>query len=188
MSARGDFVGEQYDLGVSMVFSKGLKRLAGWRPGFFLVLAAAAAAQAELTQDQVSNQVQNPDYKISFEKRKIQVGLHALTVEVADTDLKRARGLMFRKKFVECDGMLFIFDRPERLSFWMKNTWMPLSIGYFDKNGRLLNVQEMEPSKSEMQTALPSYPSAGVAKYALEMPQGWFDKKKVSKGARLKLK
>lgn len=153
-----------------------------------LSLLIALPVFADLTMKQVQGQVENSKFKITFAKRKIRVGKHDLKVEIADSDIKRARGLMFRTKFEGIDGMLFIFEQPEPLSFWMKNTWMALSIGYFDRDGKLLNTVEMEPSKSETQAYYPSYPSAGSAKYALEMPPGWFEKNKIVVGTVLTLK
>lgn len=155
---------------------------------FLCAFLMGNGAFADLTADQVKNQVENPAFKISFKKKTIQVGKINLRVEIADTDLKRSRGLMFRKSFDGLDGMLFIFEVEEPLAFWMKNTWMPLSIGYFDAKGRLLNVEEMEPAKSEMQAHYPSYPSIGSAKYALEMPSGWFRQRQIKQGTILKLK
>lgn len=122
--------------------------------------------------------------EVHFDKKKIQVGGVALNVEIADTSEKSARGLMFRKKLEDGDGMLFVFPQEEPHTFWMKNTFIPLSIGFFDRSKKLIDIQDMEPVRSEMQTDLKTYPSAGPAMYALEVPQGWFKKHKVNLGAK----
>jgi len=120
-----------------------------------------------------------------FSKKQISVDNSKLTVEIADTPEKSAHGLMFRKTMSQDHGMLFIFPDEEPRSFWMKNTFLPLSIGYFSKEKVLIDIQDMEPVKSEMEQPK-VYPSAGPAKYALEVNQGWFKKNKIKLGAKLK--
>lgn len=119
---------------------------------------------------------------------KIKVGNTVLSVEVARTKKEQQRGLMFRKALDENKGMLFIFDKEEPRSFWMKNTFIPLSIGYFSAEKKLLEVIDMKPVVSEMQLDTPSYPSRFPAKYALEVNKGWFQRNKVPIGAMLVLK
>lgn len=114
---------------------------------------------------------------------QIAIGDKTLEVEIADTEQARTCGLMNRETLEEGKGMLFIFDRPAPLSFWMKNTTIPLSIGYFDENRKLLNTADMKPS-TKGQVDFPVYPSAGPARYALEVPQGWFNKNNIEKGMK----
>ena len=91
---------------------------------------------------------------------------------------------MYRKSMGANEGMLFVFDGPEPMAFWMKNTLIPLSIGYFDENKKLINTVEMSPAV--MGEARPkTYESARPAMYALEMNKGWFSKNKVKPGAIL---
>lgn len=122
-----------------------------------------------------------------FSKSKIQVGSKVIEVEVADQENEWAHGLMFKKDLGKDDGMLFIFPNSEDRSFWMKNTFVALTIGYFDKDLKLINTVDMKPVASEMETNLPSYKSAGPAQYALEMNQGWFQKNNIKPGALLKI-
>jgi uncharacterized membrane protein (UPF0127 family) len=119
--------------------------------------------------------------------KRLVIGGQTLLVEIADTEATRTKGLMFRKSLKDTEGMLFIFDQEEELSFWMKNTFIPLSIGYFNKSKKLIDIQDMAPVASEMQTDLPSYPSKEPAMYALEVPKGWFKKNKVHLGAVFRL-
>jgi len=122
-----------------------------------------------------------------FTKEKIQLAEHTLEVEVARTPDQHERGLMFREKLGKDDGMLFIFQMPEPLGFWMKNTLIDLSIGYFDKDQKLIDIQEMKSGKNIADAALPVYRSSGSAKYALEMNKGWFEQNNIKLGSALKL-
>lgn len=110
-----------------------------------------------------------------------------MEVEVAQTPQQLARGLMFRPRLAENEGMLFIFEDEQTRSFWMKNTLIDLSIGFFDKNQTLVDVQEMKSGKGIPDSALKSYLSVKPAKYALEMNTGWFDKKKIKIGTKLRI-
>ena len=122
-----------------------------------------------------------------FEKTKFSLNQQSLEAYVADDESKRERGLMFVERLPENTGMLFIFNDERELGFWMKNTLIPLSIGFFDKAGRLVDIQEMKVASSMVSQAVPSYRSRTNAQFALEMNSGWFAKRKVKVGARLKL-
>lgn len=122
-----------------------------------------------------------------FSRQKIQVASEVIEVDVAQTPPQHARGLMFRARLGENEGMLFIFEEEQTRSFWMKNTLIDLAIGFFDKNGTLVDVQEMKSGKGVPDSALKSYLSVKPAKYALEMNKGWFDRKKVKIGAKLRI-
>lgn len=129
--------------------------------------------------------------KVEFKTSEISVVFEKKTkkikVELAENDTQHARGLMFRKSLGANEGMLFIFPDETIRSFWMKNTIIDLSIGYFNKDKKLIDIQEMKAT-SMLQKDLPSYPSRGPAKYALEMPAYWFEKNGIRTGATLKLK
>ena len=122
-----------------------------------------------------------------FAKKKITLGSKTFVVEIADTPEKQERGLMFRDHLGDDEGMLFVFKNEETRFFWMKNTMIDLSIGFFDKNGTLVDVQEMKTGKNIADSDLPSYASSQPAKYALEMTKGWFDKNKVKLGSKLRI-
>ena len=126
------------------------------------------------------------DATVKFNHAKIQVGPKTLDVEVAETSPQHERGLMFRKKLDANEGMLFIFKTEQPLFFWMKNTIIDLSIGYFDKDGTLVDVQEMKAT-SVMDENPPNYPSKKPSLYALEMNKGWFAKNGIKPGAKLKI-
>ena len=104
-------------------------------------------------------------------------------VEIADDASERARGLMHRTALAENRGMLFVFPDEERLSFWMKNTLIPLSVAFMDSEGRIVDIQDMKPLDDEP----PSYVSAEPARYALEVNQGFFEERGVEVGDRAEL-
>ena len=104
-----------------------------------------------------------------------------ISAEIAKTNEDRARGYMERKKIPEGTGMLFVFERDQVLSFWMKNTPTPLSIAYIDSKGKIRDIFHMEPY------CLDSIISTVSVRYALEVPQGWFEKNGIKKGDYLNL-
>lgn len=107
-----------------------------------------------------------------------------IVAEIADTDPTRERGLMYRTKMGENEGMLFVFNQDENLGFWMKNTLIPLAIGYFDSKMKLIEVHEMVPAALGDQYPK-SYPSSKPARYALEMNKGWFTRNHIKPGTKL---
>lgn len=111
---------------------------------------------------------------------QLKLGKKTILVEIADTPSKRNTGLMFRKKLSDERGMLFVFPEEDYLSFWMKNTLIPLSIGFFDRNGILLEIHEMKPNQTSE-----TYGSRKKAIYALEVNSGWFDRNGIQPGAVL---
>lgn len=115
-------------------------------------------------------------------KIDIHVNDVAARVEVAATPEHRSRGLMYRRSMPYDEGMLFVFPDAAIRSFWMKNTFIPLDIGYFDADGFLIEVHQMEPDDGAK-----SYVSSAPALYALEMNQGWFEDNDLRRFAELKL-
>lgn len=121
--------------------------------------------------------------EIYFKTQKIKLGSVILSVEVADTAVKRERGLMFRTKLDPNKGMLFVFESEETRAFWMKNTFVDLAIGFFDKNKKLVDIIEMKAVKSEIEIPQ-TYPSRERSQYALEVNAQWFKKHKIPLGTR----
>src|SRR5215472_2828007 len=101
---------------------------------------------------------------------------HRLVAEVAMTVPDRTTGLMNRFSLQNDHGMLFVFDAPQPLAFWMKNTYIPLSIAYIDASGRIVNIEDMAPQTEE------THQSHGPALYALEMKKGWFAQRSIAEG------
>lgn len=109
----------------------------------------------------------------------LQIAGQTLVVEVADTPAAKARGLMFRTHLPEQQGMLFIWPYPQPVAMWMKNTPLPLSVAFLDETGTILNLADMEPHSLDV------HPSAGPARYALEVGQGWFARHGIAVGDRV---
>jgi uncharacterized protein len=102
-------------------------------------------------------------------------------VEIAATDVERERGLMKRTALAEDAGMLFVFDREQQLSFWMKDTLIPLSIAYINESGRIVDIQDMQPLDET------PHPSTEPAKYALEVNQDFFVARGIHVGDKVEL-
>jgi uncharacterized membrane protein (UPF0127 family) len=121
---------------------------------------------------------------IRFEKQELTLegsgGVPVTIVaEIARTGSERERGLMFRKEIKDGEGMIFIFDRDQILSFWMKNTLVPLSIAYISRDGVILEIRDLEPGN------LRPVVSGRSCRYALEVPKGWFGRAGLGPGNRL---
>jgi uncharacterized membrane protein (UPF0127 family) len=91
-----------------------------------------------------------------------------VNVEIANCPKSRRQGLMNRLSLDENTGMLFVFPNSQHRSFWMKETYLPLSIAYLNEEGTIINIEKMSPFD------LSSVRSESPAKYALEMNEGWF--------------
>jgi uncharacterized membrane protein (UPF0127 family) len=101
---------------------------------------------------------------------KIPLYVHGkeIWVEVANTPAERAKGLMGRNHLGSQEGMLFVFEREDYHTFWMKDTLIPLSIAFIDKSGRIVEIADMKP------LSLDSHGPPKPILYALEMNKGWF--------------
>lgn len=102
-----------------------------------------------------------------------------VTAEIADTEETRNRGFMEREQIPDGTGMLFVFERDQILSFWMKNTPHPLSIAYIDSTGKIRDIYHMTPF------SMANWTSTVSVRYALEVPQGWFEKEGVVVGDKV---
>lgn len=109
-------------------------------------------------------------------ENKLQVGDYTYTVEIARSGEERQRGLMHRESLGEYEGMLFVFERDQHLSFWMKNTYIPLSIAYISKSGVIKSIHHMEPE------SLRPVKSDYAVRFALELPRGSFQRSGVKVG------
>ena len=117
--------------------------------------------------------------EVTFKTSQVKVAGHPLKVELANDEPQRMQGLMFRKSLGAEDGMLFVFDEAAYHSMWMKNTLIPLSVAFVDRDGVILNILDMEPQ------TLDSHMAAGPAVYAIETNKGWFAAKKVKPGDKV---
>ena len=115
----------------------------------------------------------------------VSLGGQRYSVEIADTDAERARGLMFRDALPSGHGMLFIHDAEEPQAYWMKNTKIPLDILYFDDERKLVAQQRDVPPCS-LGDGCPSYPSDAPARYVLELNAGQAEALKLQDGAEIR--
>lgn len=102
-----------------------------------------------------------------------------VAVELARTQAQHAQGLMFREHLDADTGMLFEFDQERVLTFWMKNTVIPLDVLFFNASGQFLSVSTMTPCTVD---PCPMYSSRGEAGYALEMNAGFAQKHRIGTG------
>tara|TARA_B100000427_G_C15512270_1_gene596770 strand:+ start:2010 stop:2393 length:384 start_codon:yes stop_codon:yes gene_type:complete len=118
-----------------------------------------------------------------MKKKKIKIDNSTLWVEVACTPDERRRGLMNREALSENEGMLFLFSGDSTpLTFWMKNTSIPLSIAFIGKDNKIKEILDLEPQSEE------KIKSQNPAAAALEVNRGWFQKNKITVGSTVYLK
>ena len=125
----------------------------------------------------------------SLKKEKYLVCGELLLLEVAQSEEQRNVGLMHRTQVPKGTGMLFIFEKEQPLSFWMKNVPMDIDIAYFDSKGSLLNFHTMKgTSPLMMDRYLQNYPSKAPAKFAVEVEKGFYSKVNTSSCRLIKQK
>jgi uncharacterized membrane protein (UPF0127 family) len=107
---------------------------------------------------------------------ELQFGPRRLIAEVAATPEMREHGLMQRASLPDNRGMLFVFPNASRQCMWMKDTLIPLSVAFMDAQGRILNIADMQPQSRQIHC------SSAPARYALEMSQGWFQRRALQAG------
>jgi uncharacterized membrane protein (UPF0127 family) len=112
----------------------------------------------------------------------IAVGGRTVQMQLAVFPAEMERGLMGRRDLAPDQGMIFVYAEPMRMSFWMRNTPLPLDIGFFNAGGELKEVYSMLPFD---ETAVRSQDTR--LQFALEMNQGWFHQNGVRPGATLDL-
>lgn len=112
----------------------------------------------------------------------IKLGDKTVRLQFAVLPLEQQQGLMFRRDLGENDGMIFVYEHPQAMSFWMRNTPTALDIGYFDSSGTLLEVY---PMHSFDETPVRS--RSDRVRYAVEMKQNWYREHGVRAGAKLDL-
>jgi hypothetical protein len=115
-----------------------------------------------------------------LEPIRLTAGIHVIQAELATTPEQREIGLMNRPSMNANDGMLFVFERPGQQCFWMKNTLIPLSVAFLADDGSVVNVDDMAPQ------TLDGHCSTKPVRFVLEMNQGWFAKRGVKPGFRLR--
>lgn len=143
----------------------------------WLAVAAAAIGFALLASSvawviligQASGPLVVPDAMVTFETVQ---GNATFQCEVAETFEERAEGLMDREELASDQGMLFVFEDPDDVTFWMKDTLIPLDIIFIAENGTVLNIAEAVPEPGVADSDLTLYPSAGPVLWVLEVNGG----------------
>ena len=107
----------------------------------------------------------------------VQVGDAQAIVEVAVSEEQRQRGLMYRRWLGQDEGLLMVFPQPQEVSLWMLNTRIPLDVGFFNQQGMLTSVLQMEPDGGRT-----LHHSPPATRYALEMNRGWFRRHRLQPG------
>jgi uncharacterized membrane protein (UPF0127 family) len=148
--------------------------------GAILFLAFTPGCSAQGQAGKTTGQTQKLE-PLALTLKKSSGGEVTISAEIARTAEERAVGLMNRTALPDGEGMLFVFDRDEQLSFWMKNTLIPLSIAFITREGRILEIRNMAPRD------LSAIQSSRSVRYALEVPQGWFDRTGLAPGDLLDL-
>lgn len=110
-----------------------------------------------------------------------------ISLEIAETDAERQKGLMNRKSLAENHGMLFVWKDEERRSFWMKNTLIPLDMIFISSNGTVLNVETAYPEPNSSDSELKHYFSDGKAMYVIEVNAGFAENNSIRKGNSVEL-
>ncbi|TDM06470.1 MAG: DUF192 domain-containing protein [Ideonella sp. MAG2] len=113
-------------------------------------------------------------------KVTLSAGMHNIVAEVAKTPREREIGLMYRKQMAPHEGMIFVFDEPATQCFWMRNTYLPLSTAFVADDGTVVNIEDMQPQTDA------SHCSTKPVRYVLEMNQGWFAKRGIKPGFKIK--
>jgi hypothetical protein len=123
----------------------------------------------------------NPLYACPVENKHIEITVngHALTAEVASNLTSHMCGLAFRHELPPDHGMLFAYAEDQILGFWMKNTFIHLSIAFLDADGKILEIHNMDPHEPTR-----PYISKSPARYALEVNQGWYSDNGIEPGDR----
>jgi uncharacterized membrane protein (UPF0127 family) len=111
-------------------------------------------------------------------------GTVSLDVQIADTPAERQIGLMGRKSLSPYDGMAFVWEEPVVSTFWMKDTLIPLSIAFWDDDGRIISILDMDPCTED---PCPSYGPDEPFVGAVEVARGTFERTGVALGDHVEL-
>ena len=118
--------------------------------------------------------------QLELPRLTLSAGMHLIQAQVAATPEQRSTGLMFRTEMPANECMLFVFEQASQQCFWMKNTLIPLTAAFVADDGTLVNLVDMKPQ------SLDSHCSTAPVRYVLEMNQGWFAKRGIKAGYKLK--
>ncbi len=126
---------------------------------------------------------------VQFPRGTIKIDDIALQVQVADTEPRRVRGLMFQDQLPYDQGMIFVFDEVGIYSLWMLNMQFSLDMIWFDQNGNIIHIEkDVPPCKTALETmTCQSFAPDGKALYILEVTSGFVDKFHITKDSKLSI-
>lgn len=127
---------------------------------------------------------------VEFPRGTVKLDSVVLEVQIADTDPRRVRGLMFQDQLPLDEGMLFVFDDANIRSIWMLNMQFPLDVIWIDDNNKVVFIEKnVPPCKTALETVIcPSYNGGSMdAKYVLEVTAGFVDEFKITTGSTLEI-
>ena len=126
---------------------------------------------------------------VQFPRGTIKVDDIPLEVQVADTEPRRVRGLMFQDKLPYDQGMIFVFDKPDLYSIWMLNMQFSLDMIWFDMEGNVIHMEKnVQPCKTALETmTCQSFTPENKALYILEVTSGFIDKFNITKDSKLSI-
>ncbi|HSJ51661.1 MAG TPA: DUF192 domain-containing protein [Actinomycetota bacterium] len=145
-----------------------------------LVGGACGGEDPDVRPEEPARPVGTTDLRITT-----AAGTVDLHVEVADDPEERAVGLMHREALDPFDGMAFLWDEPVHTSFWMKDTLIPLSIAFWDEQGRIVSILDMEPCDAD---PCPTYGPGEEFLGAVEVERGLFAERGVEVGDRVEIR
>jgi uncharacterized membrane protein (UPF0127 family) len=114
---------------------------------------------------------------VRFDLIPLTVGQQQLEVQLADTSEKRMRGLMFQQPVL--NGMLLLYEQPQEMVLWMKNTPTALDVAFIDENWTITKISPMQANSETLHS------SGGLVIAGLEMPQGWFAANNIAPGTKV---
>ncbi len=109
---------------------------------------------------------------------RVWVGAEELETEIALNGQQQMTGMMWRTNMPENTAMIFVHPTPRRAGYWMKHCYVPLSIAYIDTDGVILEIHDLQPHNTNSVVS-----AADNVRFALETPQGWFQRYNVNTGA-----
>ena len=124
---------------------------------------------------------------VEFPRGTILVDDVALEVQIADSEPRRVRGLMFQDQLPYDQGMIFVFEEPGLRSLWMLNMQFPLDMMWFDRDGNMVHIEkDVPPCKNVLEiTTCQSIVPDSEASYVLEVTAGFIDQNNITKDSKL---
>lgn len=126
---------------------------------------------------------------VKFPTGTVKIDDVALQVQIADTEPRRIRGLMFQEQLPYDQGMIFVFDKPDLYSLWMLNMQFSLDMIWFDQDGNVVHIEkDVQPCKTALETMTCQSLTPGTeALYILEVTSGFVDKYNITKSSKLSI-